>query len=147
MLSFSTSCFKTVCQLSAKIGFLLVWVSKNRITLRDCICTSGYLVKSAPWISSRKMNVGKKWAWKTHSYRTPLTVSIVCFSISSNLLYHLLLLFLIWRCRYWDICLCYSSRFRATLYPCPETNQERQEMFNGVTTRLDDLNIVSTSAI
>ncbi|XP_053385232.1 V-type proton ATPase 116 kDa subunit a 1-like isoform X2 [Mercenaria mercenaria] len=32
--------------------------------------------------------------------------------------------------------------FRATLYPCPETAQERQEMLNGVSTRLDDLAIV-----
>lgn len=32
--------------------------------------------------------------------------------------------------------------FRATLYPCPETAQERQEMLNGVSTRLDDLSIV-----
>ncbi|XP_060600328.1 V-type proton ATPase 116 kDa subunit a 1-like isoform X2 [Ruditapes philippinarum] len=32
--------------------------------------------------------------------------------------------------------------FRATLYPCPESSQERQEMLNGVSTRLQDLNIV-----
>ncbi|KAL4240590.1 hypothetical protein ACF0H5_001382 [Mactra antiquata] len=32
--------------------------------------------------------------------------------------------------------------FRATLYPCPESAQERQEMLNGVSTRLDDLSIV-----
>lgn len=32
--------------------------------------------------------------------------------------------------------------FRATLYPCPETAQERQDMLNGVSTRLDDLSIV-----
>ncbi|XP_052263356.1 V-type proton ATPase 116 kDa subunit a 1-like isoform X2 [Dreissena polymorpha] len=32
--------------------------------------------------------------------------------------------------------------FRATLYPCPETAQERQEMLKGVNTRLEDLTIV-----
>ncbi|KAL5018990.1 hypothetical protein ScPMuIL_004712 [Solemya velum] len=32
--------------------------------------------------------------------------------------------------------------FRATLYPCPETAQERLEMLNGVCTRLEDLKTV-----
>lgn len=32
--------------------------------------------------------------------------------------------------------------FKATLYPCPEQAGERQQMLNGVSTRLDDLNIV-----
>ncbi|XP_052817361.1 V-type proton ATPase 116 kDa subunit a 1-like isoform X2 [Mya arenaria] len=32
--------------------------------------------------------------------------------------------------------------FRATLYPCPETAQERMDMLRGVTTRLEDLEIV-----
>lgn len=32
--------------------------------------------------------------------------------------------------------------FRATLYPCPESAQERMEMLNGVSTRLEDLNTV-----
>lgn len=34
-------------------------------------------------------------------------------------------------------------RFRATLYPCPENPQERHEMLNGVSTRLEDLKTVS----
>ncbi|KAK6170066.1 hypothetical protein SNE40_018548 [Patella caerulea] len=32
--------------------------------------------------------------------------------------------------------------FKAALYPCPESSQERQEMFRGVTTRLEDLKTV-----
>ncbi|ESO84217.1 hypothetical protein LOTGIDRAFT_108161 [Lottia gigantea] len=32
--------------------------------------------------------------------------------------------------------------FRAALYPCPESTQERQEMLRGVTTRLEDLKMV-----
>ncbi|XP_041363354.1 V-type proton ATPase 116 kDa subunit a1-like isoform X2 [Gigantopelta aegis] len=32
--------------------------------------------------------------------------------------------------------------FRASLYPCPESPQERDEMFRGVTTRLEDLKMV-----
>lgn len=32
--------------------------------------------------------------------------------------------------------------FHATLYPCPSTTVERKEMFTGVKTRLEDLNIV-----
>lgn len=35
-----------------------------------------------------------------------------------------------------------SSRFRASLYPCPETPQERKEMASGVNTRIDDLQMV-----
>lgn len=35
------------------------------------------------------------------------------------------------------------SRFRATLYPCPETQAERREMAIGVMTRIEDLNTVS----
>jgi hypothetical protein len=34
------------------------------------------------------------------------------------------------------------SRFRASLYPCPETPQERKEMASGVNTRIDDLQMV-----
>ena len=34
-------------------------------------------------------------------------------------------------------------RFRATLYPCPETPSERREMAIGVMTRIEDLNTVS----
>ncbi len=33
-------------------------------------------------------------------------------------------------------------RFRASLYPCPETPQERKEMAAGVNTRIDDLQMV-----
>lgn len=33
-------------------------------------------------------------------------------------------------------------RFRASLYPCPETPQERKEMASGVNTRIDDLQMV-----
>jgi len=32
--------------------------------------------------------------------------------------------------------------FRASLYPCPETPQERKEMASGVNTRIDDLQMV-----
>lgn len=35
-------------------------------------------------------------------------------------------------------------RFKATLYPCPENPQERNEMLNGVSTRLEDLKTVRT---
>ena len=35
------------------------------------------------------------------------------------------------------------KRFRATLYPCPETPQERRDMSIGVMTRIDDLTTVS----
>ena len=37
----------------------------------------------------------------------------------------------------------YLHRFRATLYPCPETQAERREMAIGVMTRIEDLNTVS----
>ncbi len=33
-------------------------------------------------------------------------------------------------------------RFRATLYPCPETPSDRREMIGGVVSRIDDLNTV-----
>jgi len=36
----------------------------------------------------------------------------------------------------------YVHRFRATLYPCPETQGERREMSLGVMTRIEDLNTV-----
>ena len=36
-----------------------------------------------------------------------------------------------------------DARFRATLYPCPETQAERREMSIGVMTRIEDLNTVS----
>lgn len=35
-----------------------------------------------------------------------------------------------------------SSRFRASLYPCPETPLERKEMLAGVNSRIDDLQMV-----
>lgn len=35
------------------------------------------------------------------------------------------------------------TRFRASLYPCPETPQERKEMLAGVNSRIDDLQMVS----
>lgn len=38
-------------------------------------------------------------------------------------------------------------RFRATLYPCPETQAERREMAIGVMTRIEDLNTVSDNVI
>lgn len=37
------------------------------------------------------------------------------------------------------------ARFRASLYPCPETPQERKEMAAGVNTRIDDLQMVCHS--
>jgi len=37
------------------------------------------------------------------------------------------------------------SRFRATLYPCPETQNERREMSLGVMTRIEDLNMVEAT--
>lgn len=36
-------------------------------------------------------------------------------------------------------------RFRASLYPCPETPQERKEMLAGVNSRIDDLQMVGLS--
>ena len=41
-------------------------------------------------------------------------------------------------------CAC-CGRFKASLYPCPETPQEREEMLKGVNTRLEDLKTVSRS--
>lgn len=38
-------------------------------------------------------------------------------------------------------------RFKATLYPCPESASERVEMLNGVSTRLEDLNTVCTGIV
>jgi len=38
----------------------------------------------------------------------------------------------------------FFSRFRATLYPCPDTAAERREMAIGVNTRIEDLQTVST---
>lgn len=35
------------------------------------------------------------------------------------------------------------ARFRATVYPCPESATERREMLDGVNTRIEDLNTVS----
>ena len=37
----------------------------------------------------------------------------------------------------------FPFRFRATLYPCPDTAGERREMAIGVTTRIEDLQTVS----
>ena len=37
----------------------------------------------------------------------------------------------------------FPFRFRATLYPCPDTAAERREMAIGVTTRIEDLQTVS----
>jgi vacuolar-type H+-ATPase subunit I/STV1 len=34
------------------------------------------------------------------------------------------------------------DRFKATIYPCPETPNERREMLNGVSMRLDELKTV-----
>lgn len=39
----------------------------------------------------------------------------------------------------------YIDRFRATLYPCPETPAERREMAIGVMTRIEDLNTVTNN--
>lgn len=36
-----------------------------------------------------------------------------------------------------------EARFRATVYPCPESATERREMLDGVNTRIEDLNTVS----
>ena len=36
-----------------------------------------------------------------------------------------------------------SEGFRATVYPCPESQGERREMKMGVMTRIEDLNTVS----
>lgn len=33
-------------------------------------------------------------------------------------------------------------RFRATMYPCPDTTQERRDMSIGVMTRIEDLQTV-----
>uniref|UniRef100_A0AAY5EHX5 V-type proton ATPase subunit a n=1 Tax=Electrophorus electricus TaxID=8005 RepID=A0AAY5EHX5_ELEEL len=38
--------------------------------------------------------------------------------------------------------ICEGYHFRASLYPCPETPQERKEMAAGVNTRIDDLQMV-----
>lgn len=46
--------------------------------------------------------------------------------------------------RQWVVDLpCFLSRFRATVYPCPESAGERREMAAGVNTRIEDLNTVS----
>lgn len=39
-------------------------------------------------------------------------------------------------------CTSFLLRFRATLYPCPETPQERKEMLAGVNARIEDLQMV-----
>ena len=39
-------------------------------------------------------------------------------------------------------CVYSHSRFRATLYPCPDTTEERREMSVGLMTRIEDLNTV-----
>ena len=39
-----------------------------------------------------------------------------------------------------------SEGFRATVYPCPETQVERREMKTGVLTRIEDLNTVRAAA-
>jgi hypothetical protein len=36
----------------------------------------------------------------------------------------------------------FHARFRATMYPCPDTIQERREMAVGVMTRIEDLQTV-----
>lgn len=38
-----------------------------------------------------------------------------------------------------------EARFRATVYPCPESATERREMLDEVNTRIEDLNTVSDS--
>ena len=36
----------------------------------------------------------------------------------------------------------FIQRFKATIYPCPETPNERKDMLNGVSMRLDELKTV-----
>lgn len=55
----------------------------------------------------------------------------ICWLTSSSFLVHSPYLF----------CLT-SYRFRATLYPCPESQGERKEMALGVNTRIEDLQAV-----
>lgn len=40
--------------------------------------------------------------------------------------------------------LLFLTRFRATLYPCPESAGERREMADGVNARIEDLNTVGS---
>jgi V-type H+-transporting ATPase subunit a len=40
-------------------------------------------------------------------------------------------------------CVLFFLRFRASLYPCPETAAERREVAIGVDTRIEDLENVS----
>jgi len=51
-------------------------------------------------------------------------------------------------CRLWGVIFVFTDyslqvfRFRATIYPCPSTPQERREMSIGVMTRIEDLKTV-----
>ena len=38
-------------------------------------------------------------------------------------------------------------RFKATLYPCPDTSAERREMVIGVSTRIEDVQAVSDFSV
>ena len=37
---------------------------------------------------------------------------------------------------------CFATRFRATLYPCPDSPAERREMLSGVIGRISDIEVV-----
>ena len=56
--------------------------------------------------------------------------------------YDLLIMFHLCTQRYNELICWQNFRFRATLYPCPETPAERREMAIGVMTRIEDLNTV-----
>ena len=42
---------------------------------------------------------------------------------------------------------CVALRFKAKLYTCPDLLHDREDMMNGVNTRLEDLKTVSTSSV
>lgn len=69
-------------------------------------------------------------------------VSNLTNAFSSNYNFHIFIIKCISVDRMAGTRCCFFIRFRATVYPCPESAGERREVAAGVNTRIEDLNTV-----
>ena len=131
---------KSHVQQSLKIWFFLKFYSKlsrelkclfsvltvlcfNRVTRSTSLSSSSSSRETSWRIVSRRSARGQWLQW----------LYIICT--------------ILWNVLVQQIFICASTsvfRFRATLYPCPETPQERKEMLAGVNARIEDLQMVNT---
>lgn len=85
--------------------------------------SSSYSSRETSWRTESRRSARGKWPVNYSAKQLHLEDPYLCFSFS--------FLFVL--------------RFRATLYPCPETPQERKEMLAGVNARIEDLQMVITA--